>query len=138
MSPRAEQLLREGVTAHLEVGCDVGEYARERPDPEWAVVRHGDVVLAVLRGRQPVADTAPSREEEWEKMPTTLLLAGRTLIVFDNVTTVLDNPKFSAAFTTGVWSGRELGFSRNVVVPQRVLWAATGTPAACSIATRSR
>jgi hypothetical protein len=84
------------------------------------------VFALILTGEEPPIDTAPTRDEEWEKVITALLIAGRTFITLDNVTTTLDHPKLAATLTSGTWSGRVLGRSVNVIVPQRATWSATG------------
>jgi hypothetical protein len=70
--------------------------------------------------------TAPSNEDEWAKKITSLLLDGRSVIVIDNLSSRLDSAKLAAALTAQCWSERLLGESKQLNLPQRATWVATG------------
>jgi hypothetical protein len=67
----------------------------------------------------------PRDEDELEKRITATLLAGRTFLLLDNVTT-LRSANLSAALTATRWRGRLLGKSQLVEVPNTATWVATG------------
>ena len=69
----------------------------------------------------------PNRnEEEIRKQITASLLAGEEYIIFDNLEGVLRSPTLAGALTAERFSDRILGTSKNIDVPQNVVWAATG------------
>jgi hypothetical protein len=65
-------------------------------------------------------------EEEWRKRITSALLGGRSAILLDNLHGTLDSGSLAAALTSGTWSDRVLGESREIHLPVRNIWAATG------------
>lgn len=65
-------------------------------------------------------------DEELEKRITALLLKGATMICFDNVEGVLRSPVLSKTLTSDSHTGRVLGFSKMVEVPQQAIWIANG------------
>jgi putative DNA primase/helicase len=67
-----------------------------------------------------------SSDEEWRKKITATLLAGRPAVLLDNLSGVLDTGAFAAALTSGTWTDRVLGESREVHLPIRNIWVATG------------
>ncbi len=67
-----------------------------------------------------------SSDDEWRKRITAMLLAGRPAILLDNLSGVLDTGAFAAALTSGTWTDRVLGKSREVHLPIRSIWVATG------------
>jgi putative DNA primase/helicase len=66
-------------------------------------------------------------EAEIEKRLTSMMLAGRTAAIFDNLTGELRSSALAAALTSATWEGRVLGESRSVTLPIRTIWALTGT-----------
>lgn len=68
----------------------------------------------------------PSSDEELEKKVSATLMAGNTVVVFDNVEGMIKSPTLAAVLTADSWQGRVLGRSEVVVVPNRATWAATG------------
>jgi hypothetical protein len=82
-------------------------------------------VLAV--GSATDLTTAPRDDEEWRKKITAALMAGATILFFDNVEHVLSSPSLAAALTTPRWNDRILGRSEIARdLPQRATWMATG------------
>jgi putative DNA primase/helicase len=65
-------------------------------------------------------------EEEWRKRITSTLMAGASAVLLDNLSGSLDSASLASALTTGVWRDRILGESREVTLPVRNAWAATG------------
>ncbi len=68
----------------------------------------------------------PASDEELEKKVSATLMAGNTVVVFDNVEGMIKSPTLAAVLTADSWQGRVLGRSEVVVVPNRATWAATG------------
>lgn len=65
-------------------------------------------------------------DEEWRKRLTASLLRGERAVIFDNLNHKLESGALAAALTTGSWRDRILGESREVVLPVRNAWVATG------------
>jgi hypothetical protein len=81
----------------------------------------------IATGRPAGLTAAPSGDdEELRKRITALLIAGESLIVFDNVSATLRSPVLAQALTSDLWADRVLGASKIVHLPQRAVWAATG------------
>jgi putative DNA primase/helicase len=64
-------------------------------------------------------------EEEMRKRITSILLAGRSAAIFDNVRGRLDSGNLSMVLTVKEWEDRILGASSQVRLPNRTLWAMT-------------
>ncbi|MBS3900197.1 MAG: hypothetical protein KGZ54_11875 [Dethiobacter sp.] len=84
-----------------------------------------DVLTSVPTGGDAAVTSLPADGDELEKRITSLLLAGRSHIQFDNVRR-LRSAHLEAALTTLTWSGRRLGKSETVYIPNRATWLATG------------
>lgn len=72
------------------------------------------------------ATPGTSSEEEWRKRITASLLAGSSAVLLDNLSGTLDSGALASALTIDVWSDRVLGESREVRLPIRNVWVATG------------
>lgn len=68
----------------------------------------------------------PASDEELEKKVSATLMAGNTVVVFDNVEGMIKSPVLAAVLTADSWQGRTLGRSEMVTMPNRATWAATG------------
>ncbi len=84
------------------------------------------VVSTVATGRPAGVFSAPTNEAEWCKQITSTLIGGHPVVVIDNVVEPLGSPSLAAVITAPIWSGRILGVSKNVDIPVRVTWIATG------------
>jgi hypothetical protein len=113
----------------------VREYIGEHPTPLHAVFApdHGAGKTTLARaalipgcGTVPVSPGSGSSDEEWRKVITATLLQGVPAVLFDNLAGTLDSPSLASALTTGFWSDRLLGKSRQLQLPVRNVWAATG------------
>ncbi len=58
------------------------------------------------------AETAPPDEAEWRKALLTLVVSGRRLLLLDNLKGYLNSPSLEAYTTSGTYSGRILGVSK--------------------------
>lgn len=74
----------------------------------------------------------PSKDDEFSKVLTSMLLAGNTLALFDEPDGVLDFKSLAAAITAESHEGRVLGESRMVSVPNNMQMAFTGNNVSCS------
>src|SRR5262249_4585629 len=83
-------------------------------------------IAQLVTGREAATLPAPDKPEEWGKLITTVLLAGRSFILIDNVIAPLRSAHLARALTTPVWEDRLLGETRLVRLPQRAAWYATG------------
>ena len=68
----------------------------------------------------------PASDEELEKKVSATLMAGNTVVVFDNVEGMIKSPTLAAVLTADTWQGRILGRSEVITMPNRATWAATG------------
>jgi len=84
------------------------------------------VVSIVSTGRAAATMNAPDSDEEWRKQITAQLLQGASMIVVDNVRGRLQSSPLEQALTTSIWQDRVLGQSKQVEIPQRATWVATG------------
>jgi hypothetical protein len=84
-----------------------------------------EVMALITSGRPAPVMSQPRDGDELEKRITTVLLEGRPIVFWDNVTQ-LKSPHLAATLTAEVWQGRILGKSELVSVPNRAVWLATG------------
>ena len=87
-----------------------------------------DLVSIVGTGNYGGYMGAPTNPEEWSKRITSALRKGASVIVIDNVkdTQTIDSPDLCRLITDREWADRELQFSREIRIPNRALWLATG------------
>ena len=76
-------------------------------------------------GHAPPATKPPQREEEMEKVLTSVLMDGSKVVFLDNAT-VLTSKALASALTADTYKARVLGYSRMVEIPSRVMWVTTG------------
>ena len=86
----------------------------------------GQLITSIALGSETDLTTAPHDDDEWRKKITASLLAGTTIMFFDNVEYTLSSPSLAAALTSPAWSDRVLGRSEKVSLPQRATWLASG------------
>lgn len=86
-----------------------------------------DIACLVALGREPrKMSINPSDPAEHEKRITALLLDGEEWVLLDNLVGLFDSSAFAALLTSTVWSGRLLGRSKSVALPNVATWVATG------------
>jgi 5S rRNA maturation endonuclease (ribonuclease M5) len=98
----------------------------DAPAPGTGKTLFAEVVSKIATGRDAALFSAPREEEEWRKQLTSYLREGIGVIVIDNVTGKLESGQLSKALTAETWADRLLGFNKNVLVPVRCTWIATG------------
>ncbi len=92
----------------------------------------------ILGGELPTMQL-PAHEEEVEKRVLAMLLDDHTLVNLDNIRTVIDSPALASVLTARTFTGRVLGVSKTVTLPNHLVLVATGNNVAASgeIAKRS-
>jgi hypothetical protein len=85
-----------------------------------------EVIHLIVTGRAADLMTPPSDPEEWRKQVTSLLVEAPSIVIIDNVTTVVDWPQLCAAVTGDMHRDRILGKTQTVSVPVRCSWIVTG------------
>lgn len=83
------------------------------------------VMAMALTGRRLATISEMKSEEEMRKVILAALVESRTWILFDNLTGTLRSPALAAALTTRTYSGRELGRTNLLTVPNRAIWSAS-------------
>jgi hypothetical protein len=90
----------------------------------------GETVAMILNGVAGAERfSLPEREEEIEKRITSVLISSSSPVVtWDNLTegTSIDSRSLSTLHTAMDWSGRRLGVSETVKIPNNRIWQATG------------
>lgn len=76
-------------------------------------------------GEEPEATTVARSGEEWGKLLTTVIMAGKSVVFLDNVDRPLEGSAMATALTQARWSDRILGQSKAMSAPIRCTWAAT-------------
>lgn len=84
------------------------------------------VAATIALGRSAGLAAWPATEEELAKVITATLMAGTTMVIFDNVEGMIRSANLAAALTADVWTGRVLGRSENATVANKATWVATG------------
>src|SRR5205814_6276690 len=98
----------------------------EAPQPGTGKTLLAKAIAIIATGRTAELTTMPSNEDEWRKKITSLLMSGTSLIVWDNVVAKIASAELAAVLTTTVWNDRMLGASRQLSLPNRATWIATG------------
>ena len=88
------------------------------------------IVYRIVHGVKATFGATPDSDVELEKRITADLIAGRSMVVLDEVMVNgkcrLDSPALTAALTAAVWGGRLLGKSEALTLEQSATWVATG------------
>ena len=95
------------------------------PEPGTGKTLLAETALLPGCGDVPVTPDADS-DDQWRKGLTASLLSGARALLFDNLKRALDTGALAAALTSGQWSDRVLGVSKQVTLPIRNVWVATG------------
>jgi hypothetical protein len=86
---------------------------------------------AIALGKHPSPLSQSSDESEVDKRITAILIDGTTFIFLDNIS-ALKSRSLASVLTSTTWSGRMLGHSRVIAVPNNSTWVATGNNVALS------
>jgi hypothetical protein len=85
-----------------------------------------EVVSVIHTGSNAAMKSPPKDDEEWRKNLTSVLQAGHSITIFDNLSKPLWSPSLALAVTCSVWEDRVLGRTQLVRLPQRTTFIVTG------------
>jgi hypothetical protein len=80
----------------------------------------------IAHGHEPSVCAPPEGDREARKRLTALIAEGTAAVVWDNVATPFGGPSMAAALTATTWVDRELGASRTLSAPMRMVVLVTG------------
>ncbi len=98
----------------------------DAPEPGTGKGLLVEITALITIGRAAGLMAWPASDEEMEKKITAALMAGNTMIIWDNVEGMIKSPTLAAVLTAEAWQGRILGQSVMVMVPNRATQVATG------------
>ncbi len=98
----------------------------DKPQQGTGAGLYTEVVSMIATGRPSSITSAPHTDDEWRKRITSLLLAGQTMIIIDNVEGPLHAPSLGAVLTARVWSDRRMGKTEIMTLPHEATWIVTG------------
>ena len=104
--------------------CPLGIF--DKPQAGTGATLIARTISALALGREAQLQTPPGSEEEWGKVILTLLIAGRPIVIFDNLEGKMYAGALAACLTSHIFAGRLLGVNREASVPNRAVWLATG------------
>jgi hypothetical protein len=85
-----------------------------------------EVVSIIATGRAAEAFSAPTDPEKWRKKITTVLSAGSSVVLIDNVIRRLDSDALCMALTATTYADRVFRTFDRIVLPVKCAWIATG------------
>jgi hypothetical protein len=87
-----------------------------------------NVLAAVATGTPAAGGPLPEDDDEVRKKISSELIAGRSLVIFDNADNKkrLDSASLASALTMPVWQDRLLGQTKMLSIPNRAVWVLTG------------
>ena len=91
-----------------------------------------EALLSVAVGADLGLITPPRDDDEWRKQITSALIAGKQVILVDNVIHRLDSSALAAAWTGNIWDDRIIGQKEKANIPIRCVWVMTGNNIAVS------
>jgi hypothetical protein len=91
-----------------------------------------DLASIIATGEVAAVIPPPATREEWPKLLASLLDNGRTFITFDNLHDALKSDALEAVLTKPFLQFRQLGHTRERIVPNRAVWCVTGNNVAVS------
>ena len=103
----------------------------EAPTPGSGKGLLADTISMMAVGQPCSIGTLSKNDEETQKQITAILIRGAPVNLIDNVVE-LKSPSLAASITGVTWSGRILGHSKMVELPNRALWLITGNNPAIS------
>jgi hypothetical protein len=84
-----------------------------------------DLLTTIAFGLRAARNTWSSDKEELRKLVSSLVLAGKSYCLFDNVATRLGGPTLENVLTASRWSDRALGKNEHIDAPLSLTWLAT-------------
>ncbi len=83
-------------------------------------------IVAIGHGREAARMVQATNDEEQRKCITSLLMAGSTVALIDNISKRFGTSALDAALTGNEWQDRKLGGNTVLRLPNRLIWLATG------------
>lgn len=85
-----------------------------------------DLIALIALGDDLPKQSFSKNDDEFRKRITAIALSGVPMVMIDNVNVELAGSALDSAITSRVWTDRELGISKMVTAPLRVMWMASG------------
>ena len=98
----------------------------DKPQPGTGATLQVEIIERIVTGEPAAFRAMPASEEEMNKVITAMLLDGRTVCNFDNITTPIKQSSLSQAATSTKWEARVLGQSLNVTLAQTLTFTCNG------------
>jgi len=97
----------------------------EAPTPGTGKGLLADMLMYPVDAGRCARTTETDEDNEWRKRITSALLAGRQIILIDNINRPLDSGVLASALTADIWEDRLLGINRVVTLVNRAIWVVT-------------
>jgi len=107
-------------------------HAVDAPSPATGKDLLVKAALLPALGREVGATTTAKDPDEWRKKITSALISDSPAILWGNVAHRLDSEHLAAVLTDTLWRDRQLGHTRELLLPNRAVWTATGNNLAFS------
>lgn len=111
---------------HLNINGLTPMFLIDAPQSGTGKTLLAHIIALIATGKDLEAITAPTNEEEWRKIITSMLREGRKLIVIDNVRGKLNSTSLISILTAKKFTDRILGMSEMTKLPHRAIWIGTG------------
>ena len=108
------------------IDCPVPLALFDKPQQGTGASLLAEVISILGIGRVASMMPPPKTDEEWNKIITTIMLKGETMMVIDNIEGDLYSASLSVLLTSRVWKGRILGRSEDISAPNIITPIATG------------
>lgn len=80
----------------------------------------------MITGQEPHLMAVPSGDDEMEKSLISVLIKAPSAVIMDNLSRYLSSGSLASVLTSRVYSGRFLGKSQVLDLPNRIVWSLTG------------
>jgi len=98
----------------------------DKPQPGTGASLQVEIIERIVTGKPAVFRAMPMSEEEMNKTITAMLLAGKTVCNYDNITTPIKQPSLSQAASSTEWGARILGQSLDKTLSQTLMFTCNG------------
>tara|TARA_R110002049_G_scaffold72490_7_gene187573 strand:- start:156155 stop:158947 length:2793 start_codon:yes stop_codon:yes gene_type:complete len=85
-----------------------------------------DAASIIAYGHTAARTTYTSEDDEMRKRITSIVMEGAPAVLLDNIDRPIGGAAIDAVLTAERWKDRELGQSRNIDLPAKAVWTATG------------
>jgi hypothetical protein len=98
----------------------------DKPQPGTGASLQVEIIERIVTGKPAVFRAMPTTEEEMNKSITAMLLVGKTICNFENITTPIKQPSLSQAASSTEWGARILGQSLDKTLSQTLIFTCNG------------